>query len=256
MTNPSDFDPARAIRQQRDAEEATKQREEVERQRAKAQRDEHRVKVLKLLRYADEQLENIRNPVVSEFVVDERWWTPESEQISDKREPDEFRRTLRTNQRIAGYEGDVKLFRPTRYIYTIVTSHRHRSQTRYYGSWLSLDITRGVLSERQGLVKLRQPHAGYAFVRLGGWAPHTKDHIPINLTDHHGRKIHPSSTGPGGINQYFRLYKSLAPVIADSYSSVERLTKHVTQALDFVETGQPPEPEWIEAPPEPYSGDH
>lgn len=263
MPNSGDFDPAKAIQGVR--------QKQTEEQRRQAQEDQLRANHLELLCHAEKRVEAMHNPIVSEFVIDERWWTLESERISDKREPDEFRRTLRNNQRVASYEGETKLFRPTRYIYTIVTSHKHRSQTCHYGSWLSLSITRGAWSERQGLVKLRQPHAGYAFVRIGGWDPRTKDYIPINLTDHHGRKIHPSSTGSGRINQYFRLYKSLEPVIADSYlkdlsgtqlasvkhlaSSLERLTKEVTQALDFVETGRPPEPKWITFE-EPALGDH
>jgi len=91
MTNRADFDPAEAIQgvRKQQAEEEAKKRagEEAEEQR--------RANVLKLLRYAEEQLEEISNPVVSEFVVTERWWT--TEQISDKRAEKDFKKTLRAN---------------------------------------------------------------------------------------------------------------------------------------------------------------
>jgi hypothetical protein len=81
VPNSGEFDPAEAVqgfRRQRAAEEA-------EKQRVQAQEDLRRARIRKLLRYADEQLEDIRNPVVSEFVITEQWWTPEPGWISKVR---------------------------------------------------------------------------------------------------------------------------------------------------------------------------
>lgn len=83
MSNPDDFDPAEAIRQERAVDEGRKQREQAEKQHVQTQDDLRRASILKLLRYREQQLENIRNPVVSEFVVTEEvWWVSEPGWVS------------------------------------------------------------------------------------------------------------------------------------------------------------------------------
>lgn len=212
MPNPGDFDPAEAvqgIRQQQAAEEAAKQRAQAQ----EAQRDLYRANILKLLRYADEQLEDIRNPVVSEFIVTEWWWTEKW-----------------WTSRLKG----------------------HHRQTRYYGSWLSLSNTRGDSSSTYdntitGLVKLRQLRAGYAKVKItDNWDPRNASNIILvanNIYSWQALQIRPDK-GRGGA---FQVLTSLEEVTEDkNLGGVETLTKCVTQALDFVATGQPPEPQRIE----------
>ncbi len=240
MPNTGDFDPAEAFRQLRAKEQGVQ-----------AQQDLFRANILKLLRYADEQLEEIRNPVVSEFVLTETWWTQESKRISDKRAPEDFKRTLRADQTIIGTpEKEGGFFRP-RYTYTVATSHKHERQTSYYGSWLSLESTHfeGHSSYRRGLMKLRQPHAGYADLQLVGWDPRNVGHITIELTDSYGRERSYPRT-PSGHSGYFCIHESLeetAVIPRDiSYDhQIKQLTKFVKQALDFAATGQPPEPFYI-----------
>lgn len=215
MPNPGDFDLANAVRQQR-----------AEEQRVQAQQDLFRANILKLLRYADEQVEEIRNAIVSEFVFTEKWST--TEQISDKRAPEAFKRELRAGQQIISTEDGGSIFRP-RTIYTVATGHER--QTRYYGSWLALNSTSGVSNYRSGLVKLRQPRTGYAYVQTGGWDPRNVGRIE-------------------GIPQIYESLEEatedISPRIGFYFSHVEQLTKPIRQALDFATTGQPPTPKHIE----------
>jgi hypothetical protein len=221
VPNTGDFDPAEAIRQQRAVEEAEEQREEIkkkreeaEKKRRQAQEDLRRADILKLLRYADEQLEDIRTPILSEFVITERW--------------------------------------VTRGIFGGLRSHR-REQARHYGSWLALRSTRGTSVSKSGLVKLRQPRYGYAFVRIDNdWDPRNVGHLDLALTNDFGTKI----DSPCILRGTFRIVTSLEEVterivtagtelMFNRYTSLGELTKAVEQALDFVATSQPPEPEYI-----------
>lgn len=232
MPNPGDFDPAEAIRQQRAAEEARKQREQAEKQRVQTQEDLRRANILKLYRYAEEQLENIRAPIVSEFVVVEK------------------------------RPSEVGFFRK-RTIY-------HQRETRYLGSWLWLRThfkapgyeDRGD-SKKEGLVKLRRPRAGYAYVAIrydlesvpyvasvrndGGrsrdlrqtaWDPRSVTCITIKF-DSGGSEVFQWPN-----YQQFQIFPSLEDAAEGTHRrySVEILTKNVTQALDFVATGQLPDP--------------
>ncbi len=160
MTSPGDFDPVKAVqgaRQQRAAEEAEKRRRQAQGDLYHAELGDNR---LKLLRYADEQLEDIRNPIVSEFVISETWW----------------------KRRIFGE-----------------ARHHRRQKARYYGSWLALSSTRPrfdhhtASNNRVGLVKLRQPRAGYAFVKIDGWDPRNVAYFDIALTNYFGEKLSSSS---------------------------------------------------------------
>lgn len=222
MPNTGDFYPAKAIqgaRQQRAAEEAKKAKkraaEEVAKQRAQAQRDLQRADDLKLLRYADEQLEEIRNPIVSEFVVTERW---------------------ATKSWWRGYK-------------------QHRRQTRYYGSWLSLTSTRGPMSgdaSRSGLVNLRRPRTCYAYVRINegnvhineGSDPRNVGHINVVLTDAFGRRGFQ-------VGYVFRIFASLEEATEAVHPNGSLILSvgpgAVAQALDFVATGQPPNPTRVES---------
>lgn len=239
MSNPGEFDPAEAIRQQ----EAT---EEAERRNFQAQGAVNRANMLKLYSYAEERLEAIRDPVVSEFVVTEQWWTPEPNWIS--------RRKMRADQHVIEHRS-VGLF-TNRDEYKVAT--RHERQTRYYGSWLWLVNTRGgsTNNTRSGLVKLQRSHAGYVYVGVGGWDPREVGHVIVGLTDLRGRELPGRSWNHPG----FQVLASLEEVVGDEAfitvssnlsqhfptgTEIERLTRAVRQALDFVSTGQPPEPKQI-----------
>jgi hypothetical protein len=231
------FDPAKAIQGLRQAEEDEKQRQAL----ARANR-------LKLLRHAEKELEEIRAPVVSEFVVNENWWIPEHKTVSDKRAPEDFKRILQPWQWIARTDKGGSFFRP-RFVYTVATAQQRQRQTRYYGSWLWLKTTYytdrcdwGTYSHDytwiKGLVKLCQPHTGYAYVittAAGHGCP--KSHsLVIELTDRQGRKK--KSRFP------LQLYASLKDV-ANLFPghNLQANTEIVKQTLDFVKTGQPPKPE-------------
>lgn len=219
MPHTGDFDPAEAIRRQRAAEEAERQREESEARRIQATRERNRADRLKTLRYAEGQLGDVRDPVVSEFVVTERWQLREG-----------FFRV-----RFRGFQREI----------------------RYYGSWLALGSTvrgaGGSVSERRGLVKLREPDVGYAWVTAGGSDPRNTAHFETHLG------VLESSPRPARYEETrdtgFRIVASLEEA-ADSVeklpspeqrdmASIEILTKAVGHALSFVETGQPPRPEVI-----------
>jgi hypothetical protein len=230
VPSPGNFDPAKAVRQQ-----------QAEEQHAQAQRDLYRANILKLLRYADDQLEEIRNPVVSEFVVTERWWTQESKQISDKRPPEAFKKTVKVPQEILGTPEKVGGFFTSRYIYTVATSREHERQTLYYGSWLWLDAEFEASTyhspgsnAKRGLVKLRQPRAGYAYVSCSDWDPRNVSNVIIELTDRRGQTKN---------NEFlpFQMYASLEEVVFRFLNyNLEHHTKMVRKALHFGATGQPP----------------
>jgi hypothetical protein len=156
VANPGDIDPAKAINfDQDEARERVRRQkaaEEDEKQRAQEQEDLRRANIRKLLHYADKELEEIRNPIVSEFVVTEIWWS------------------------------EVGLFRKRH--------EERRRQTRYCGSWLALVCTihEGSGSSRRGLVKLREPQVGYAFADINAWDPRNVGYIAQELTDRHGRE--------------------------------------------------------------------
>ncbi|MGH8603177.1 MAG: hypothetical protein ACREXR_10510 [Gammaproteobacteria bacterium] len=261
MPNTGDFDPAEAIdfnqdkarqrvRQQRAAEEA-------EKQRVQAQEDSRRASVRKLLLYADEQLEDIRNPIVSEFVIGERWWAVE--RISDPRDRRAFEVKLQSDpdQRLISTE-DPGFF-SNRYKHA-VAQRQYRVLARYYGSWLSLSNTSGAYESIKGLVKLRQPRAGYAFASIqNDWDPRNVGNIFIDVNDlvsagSHSRvswRIASKNLGRNYVDQHFRIHFRIFESLEEAAEgecnnvSVESLTKQVTQALDFVATGQPPEPKLI-----------
>lgn len=207
MPNSGDFDPAKAIqgfRQQRDAEESKKRAaEEAAEQRRQAQEELRRTNLLKMLRYADEQFEEIHNPVVSKFVIDE------------------------------GSSIEMVGFFRKRAI------HRQHT-TRYYGSWLLLysmvstpDDWGGHSYSRSGLVKLCQPHTGYALVET-----EERDWDPRNVVVWSGRcrRFTSLEEVAEGMPRRFRF-----PVYGDP-TSLENLTKAAAQALDFVATEKVPDP--------------
>jgi hypothetical protein len=292
MPKPSDFDPAKAIqdlRQQRAAEEAKKrvaeEAEERLKRAEKAARRAHRADMLRLLRYADEELEGIRNPVVSEFDVTEWWWTLEPQRYrrwvsngggSFARE--EIYKKLRAGQELVDERAiktkDGFFARRTLYEYTIAT--RHMRETPYHGSWLLMsncllytihfsgDFDPEEVYGLEGMVKLRRPHAGYAYVKMksstgNGQDPRGVGSVHINLTDNLGNKI-PNDEGNyqtdherrrrsspfGSLPHYdFQVFSSLveAPEVPLMLSiDIEEVAKNVEQALHFVATGEPPDP--------------
>lgn len=230
MPNTDDFDPAEAIRKHRAAEETERQCDEAEERRIQAMRERNHADILKTLRYADEQLEGIRNPVVSEFVFTEKWF----------RESGFFRKRTK----------------------------RHERQTRYYGSWLALGSTThegSNVSSKRGIVKLREPRVGYAFVQINDgdlrnvvYLDIRCTNIPLTRFGADGEWCRYSLIRSGN----FRIVASLEEAAdtlegsADSIkrlpsqeerdmASVGKLTKAVGHALNFVETSQPPKPEVI-----------
>lgn len=206
-----DFDPAETIRQHRAAEEAMKQREEAEEQRRQAQEEFRRANTLKLLQYADAKLEDIRNPIVSEFVVAEMW---------------------RSIVGIIFYEYQTQ-----------------KREISYYGSWLSLECARGDADKRWCVVKLRQPRAGYAYAKIeDDWDPRNVGNIydvdPLDY-DQIIRRRGPMFRDWVRANGSLQIFASLEEAAECLNHSVEGLTVAVRQALNFVATGQPPEPTYI-----------
>jgi len=139
-----------------------------------------------------------------------------------------------------GCEDKSSLFR-SRFIYTIAT--RHERQTCYYGSWLSLSNTYVGQNSIASLLNLHQPRDGYAHVDiLNDWDPRNVGNFTIDLNTPRSSKKPPNNATGG----YFsRIYESLEEVTYLPGLSVESHTQYVTQALNFVATGQPPEPERI-----------
>lgn len=199
MPNPGDFDPARAVNFDlaKTLQDTSQQR--AADQRARAERDLLRANVLKLLRYAEEQLEDIPNPVVSEFEIEPG--------------PNHVERFFEIRPHL-------------------------RPQVRYYGSWLALWMTRGRHysgpDKKYGLVKLRQPPGGYAYlVSSSGWDPR------------HGGSVSPY--GPS-----FETFASLEEASGGApLGNIEGLTEAVRRALYFVATGQPRGWKW-DSSKEPY----
>lgn len=260
MTNTGDFDPAKAVqdvRQQLDAEavEEAKKRAEAEaaEKRTKAYAAERRANKLELLRYAEKELEKIRNPVISEFVITERWWTEEPEYISPgkKRADQEEISTISSS-----FLGRRK----------IQVATRHERQTRYQGSWLSLYTQHAVppgsvsrqdaTTHRRGWVKLSQPRAGYAYVSISGWDPRnvgavTKEIISLStlrraLRSGLSKEVRERANEEIKRKNPLRIYESLEEASEEALYPVEKLTREVAQALNFVKTGQSPKPKRIE----------
>jgi hypothetical protein len=214
VTNTGDFDPAEAIRQHRAEQEAETQRIEDEKRRAREREDKHRADMVKLLRHAEEQLGEIHDPIVSEFVIEETW--------------------------------------VTRHLFKRLRHHR-RQKAIYHGSWLALASTTHERrsTSRRGLVKLRRPHVGYAFAQIDDWDPRNNAHFEIHLTNDFGEEL--SSRPLWGGN--FRIVASLEDAVDSiktlpsqeqrAMSAIGTLAKAVAQVLNFVENGQPPNPEVI-----------
>lgn len=243
MPDQGNIDPAKAVqgvRQQRAAEEAERQRKE---QLAQEQRDQHRANVLNLLRYADQKLEEIPNPVVSEFVVTERWYTPTSKKVSDKRKLRPGETSIRKENNPLYSSLLNLLLRQGPYKYSVATVHER--QARYYGSWLSLETyfrqdtndwgqLESPTQHKRGLVKLHQPHSGYAMVNIvDDCDPRRVSEIIIHHTDRHGREEYGYRKG------FLRKYTSLKLTSSTASVSTEIVVsaETVARALDFVETG-------------------
>lgn len=268
MTSTGDFDPAKAVDFDQDkARERVRQQQaekEAEKKRIREGKDQGRANKQKLLRHADEQLETIDDPVVSEFVVTERWYTPKRKKVLGV-SPGEIEISKEDNF-LYGCPFPLSLLaKGRRYKYRVAT--RHERQTRYCGWWLSLDTSSSPdaydsdrvhyhgWSSREGWMKLRQPRAGYAHVRLSGY-PHNVGYINIDFTDKHGRDLTdergrkvPSRIDqydergykiPSDRHQHFRVYEeSLEELLEKVTSSTTGLSvENVARALNFVATGQ------------------